>query len=402
MAKLQGCWHRSVAEIPEPAWQALVEPYQLPHFSWDWLDCLERSGTVSPRYGWQSCHLSLSRQGTTIAVAPLYLKGHSYGEFVFDQAFAQLAAQLGCAYYPKLLGMSPLTPAVGYRFFIAPGEDAATVTALMLQLVDDLCRRNGIFSANFLYAADDWADLAEQAGCACWQQSRSEWQRDGQLQFADYLSRFNANQRRNIKRERQAVAGAGLTVTPLAGDAVPAPMLLRMHDFYSAHCARWGPWGSKYLSEAFFELAAERLRTHLVLFSAHRGDPLEPVAMSLCLRSRQQLWGRYWGSDEEVSGLHFETCYYAPIAWALAHGVDAFDPGAGGRHKRRRGFHARPFRCLHRWTHSGFDALVRGWLPEANAHVAAAIDAENADLPFSAAPPPLAGANANGEREHGS
>ena len=390
MVKLQGCWHRSIAEIPKTAWHALVDPYQLPHFSWDWLDCLERSGTVSPRYGWQSCHLSLRRQHTVIAVAPLYLKGHSYGEFVFDQAFARLAEQLGCAYYPKLLGMSPLTPAMGYRFFIAPGEDAATLTALMLRLVDDFCQHQGIFSANFLYAADDWADLAEQAGCATWLQSRSEWQRNGQQSFADYLGCFNANQRRNIKRERQAVAKADITVTPLAGEAIPPGMLQRMHGFYSAHCARWGPWGSKYLSEAFFALAAERLRSHLVLFSAHRDDPLDPVAMSLCLCNHQQLWGRYWGSQEEVNGLHFETCYYAPIAWAVQQGLDAFDPGAGGQHKRRRGFQAQPFRCLHRWMHRGFDSLIRGWLPEANNHMLQAIDAENADLPFKKSPPPLA------------
>lgn len=381
-ADLQARWHRSIAEIPQPAWQALVAPHDLPHFSWDWLHCLEISGTVAPRHGWQSCHLGLWRHKELIAVAPLYLKAHSYGEFVFDQAFAQVAGQLGLEYYPKLLGMSPLTPALGYRFFMAPGEDQRSMTRLMFKLVDDLCRRNGILSANFLYAAADWAVLAEQAGCATWLQPRSEWRRTGENHFTDYLARFNANQRRNIKRERRAVAQAGISLTPMAGEEIPPGMLQQMHGFYSAHCARWGPWGSKYLTEDFFRLAEQRLRRHLALFSAHEGDPLAPVAMSLCLRNDHQLWGRYWGSDVEVSGLHFETCYYTPIAWALEQGIEQFDPGAGGSHKQRRGFRAEPFSCLHRWLDPTLDQLLRSWLPPANRRLVAQINVLNNRLPL--------------------
>jgi len=381
-ADLQARWHRSIAEIPQPAWQALVAPHDLPHFSWDWLYCLEISGTVAPRHGWQSCHLGLWRHKELIAVAPLYLKAHSYGEFVFDQAFAQVAGQLGLEYYPKLLGMSPLTPALGYRFFMAPGEDQRSMTRLMFKLVDDLCRRNGILSANFLYAAADWAVLAEQAGCATWLQLRSEWRRTGEHHFTDYLARFNANQRRNIKRERRAVAQAGISLTPMAGEEIPPGMLQQMHGFYSAHCARWGPWGSKYLTEDFFRLAEQRLRRHLALFSAHEGDPLAPVAMSLCLRNDHQLWGRYWGSDVEVSGLHFETCYYTPIAWALEQGIEQFDPGAGGSHKQRRGFRAEPFSCLHRWLDPTLDQLLRSWLPPANRRLVAQINVLNNRLPL--------------------
>ncbi|MCY4173894.1 MAG: GNAT family N-acetyltransferase [Cyanobacteria bacterium MAG CAR3_bin_5] len=381
-ADLQARWHRSITEIPQPAWQALAAPHDLPHFSWDWLHCLELSGAVTPRHGWQSCHLSLWRRQELIAVAPLYLKAHSYGEFVFDQAFAQVAGQLGLEYYPKLLGMSPLTPALGYRFFTAPGEDQQAMTQYMLKLVDDLCRRNGILSANFLYAAADWAVLAEQAGCAPWLQLRSEWRRTGEADFTDYLARFTANQRRNIKRERNAVARAGISLTPMAGEEIPPGMVQRMHGFYSAHCARWGPWGSKYLTEDFFQLAEQRLRRHLVLFSAHEGDPLAPVAMSLCLRNGRQLWGRYWGSDVEVNGLHFETCYYTPINWAIAQGIQQFDPGAGGSHKQRRGFQGEPFTCLHRWFDPTLDQLLRAWLPESNRRLVQQINSLNARMPL--------------------
>ncbi|MFM2174574.1 MAG: hypothetical protein RLZZ54_2501 [Cyanobacteriota bacterium] len=378
-----------MADIPEAQWHALVSAEPLPFYSWSWLVGLESSGSVVPRQGWQPCHLGLWQGDQLIAAAPLYLKGHSYGEFVFDQSFAQLAAQLGQRYYPKLLGMSPVSPVVGYRFFTAPGEDAAALTALMLELIDAFCREHQIFSCNFLYVDPAWQPLAEAAGCATWLNQQSLWSNQGYGDFNAYLASFNANQRRNIKRERKAVQAAGLQVTAVVGEDISAALITRMHGFYEQHCARWGPWGSKYLTEAFFDHAAAQLRQHLVLFSAHRGDPEQPVAMSLCVHTDTHLWGRYWGSDAEIENLHFEVCYYAPIEWAIQRGIQHFDPGAGGSHKRRRGFLARSHASLHRWYHPRFDAIVRRWLPEANAEQLHEIEAINAELPFTAKPPVL-------------
>jgi uncharacterized protein len=387
MAELQATWHRSLADIEESAWDRLLAETAPPFYRWRWLRQLEASGSIVPRQGWQPCHLSLARGDELIAVAPLYLKGHSYGEFVFDQSFAQLAGQLGLRYYPKLVGMSPVSPVQGYRFLIAPGEDAPALTALLLELIDQFCREHRILSCNFLYVDPAWQLLAEAAGCAPWVNQQSQWSNPGHRDFEGYLASFNANQRRNIKRERRAVAAAGLVVEPLEGEAIPPELVGRMHDFYEQHCARWGPWGSKYLSEAFFaELAGDpMLRRHLVLFSAHRGDPGEPVAMSLCVRGGDHLWGRYWGSDVEIDCLHFEVCYYAPIEWAIASGIRHFDPGAGGSHKRRRGFVAQPRVSLHRWSDRRFEAILRDWLPGANAEMAREIEAINAELPFTAA-----------------
>lgn len=391
MAELTARWHRSLTEIAEAHWQALTAPSSLPFYSWRWLQALEGSGSIAPRQGWQPLHLSLWRGEQPVAVAPLYLKGHSYGEFVFDQSFAQLAGQLGLRYYPKLLGMSPVSPVQGYRFHIAPGEDEAALTALLFRLIDDFCAEQGILSCNFLYVDPRWQPLAEAAGCATWLNQQSLWSNPGYGGFNDYLNSFNANQRRNIRRERQSVAAAGITVTPLAGEDLPPALVRRMHAFYAEHCSRWGPWGSKYLSEAFFGQLADDpgLRRHLVLFSAHRGDPHDPLAMSLCVYGDTMLWGRYWGSDEEIENLHFEVCYYAPIEWAIGRGIQRFDPGAGGSHKRRRGFLAQPHASLHRWYQPRFDAIVRRWLPEANASQLEEIEAINAELPFKAAVPGL-------------
>ncbi|MFT7657942.1 MAG: putative N-acyltransferase, partial [Cyanobium sp.] len=169
MAELQARWHQSLAAIPELSWDALLaaaHPQGLPFYRWRWLQQLEASASIVPRQGWQGCHLGLWRAGQLVAVAPLYLKGHSYGEFVFDQSFAQLAGQLGLSYYPKLVGMSPVSPVQGYRFLIDPAEDSAAITALMMELIDDFCRQNAILSCNFLYVDPAWQPLAEAAGCA--------------------------------------------------------------------------------------------------------------------------------------------------------------------------------------------------------------------------------------------
>ena len=395
MAELHIRWYRATSELPRQRWQELLALSHgtgsdaQPFFSWNWLDHLERSGSIVPREGWQPCHLGVWRGERLVAVAPLYLKGHSYGEFVFDQSFAQLADQLGLRYYPKLLGMSPLSPVEGYRFLIDPDEDEQALTGAMLEAIDGFCRHNRILSCNFLYVDPRWRPLAQAAGCATWLNQQGQWSNPGHRSFDDYLAGFNANQRRNIRRERRAVAAAGLTVTPLTGESISATLLERVHVFYARHCSRWGPWGSKYLTESFFTQAPDEVRRQLVVFSAHQqgGDPLQPLAMSMCVRGGDALWGRYWGSDLELENLHFEVCYYAPIQWAIHEGIQRFDPGAGGRHKRRRGFLAEPRMSLHRWTDPRFDALLRQWLPEANRAMEQEIEAVNAELPFAATVP---------------
>ena len=391
MTALTARWHQSIREIPEQHWQELVGDQAIPFYRWGWLEALESSGSIVPQQGWQPLHLALWRDERPIAVAPLYLKGHSYGEFVFDQSFARLAADLGLRYYPKLLGMSPVSPVLGYRFHMLEGEDHQQLTRVLLQTIDRFCEQNGILSCNFLYVDPQWRSLAEAAGCAAWLNQQSLWSRGSDRSFEDYLKGFNANQRRNIKRERKAVAQAGLTVTPLTGDQLDRELLQIMHGFYEQHCAQWGAWGSKYLEEAFFEaLASPEQRQQVVLFSAHRGDPRDPVAMSLCVRDHNHLWGRYWGTREEIDCLHFEVCYYAPIQWAIEQGLEHFDPGAGGSHKRRRGFVARPHASLHRWYQPQMNELIRAWLPQVNGITLQEIDAINAELPFKAETPTLA------------
>ena len=169
MASLTARWHRSIHEIPQSQWEELLAEQVSPFYRWSWLEALEDSGSVAPDQGWQPLHLSLWRgDESLIAIAPLYLKGHSYGEFIFDQSFARLAGDLGLRYYPKLIGMSPVSPVQGYRFHIHPDEDAQDITVMLLRLIDEFAARNNILSCNFLYVDPAWQPLAEAAGCAGW------------------------------------------------------------------------------------------------------------------------------------------------------------------------------------------------------------------------------------------
>ncbi|NJN49471.1 MAG: GNAT family N-acetyltransferase, partial [Alkalinema sp. RL_2_19] len=204
-------WINKVAEIPQTAWDGLALKLETPFLEWSWLNNMETSGSTTAQTGWLPNHLVVWRGSDLIAMAPLYVKGHSYGEFVFDHQWAELSERLGIDYYPKLLGMSPFTPAEGYRFLIASGEDEAMLTEMMVGAIDQFCTRNQISGCHFLYVDREWQQLMEDLGFRAWKHHSYIWQNQDFATFDDYLQSFNANQRRNIKRERKAVANTGLS-----------------------------------------------------------------------------------------------------------------------------------------------------------------------------------------------
>jgi predicted N-acyltransferase len=375
-------WIRQIHEIPQAAWDEMALPLKTPFLEWTWLHTMERSGSAVANAGWLPNHLTVWRDHTLVAAAPLYLKSHSYGEFVFDHQWADLAHRLGIEYYPKLLGMSPFTPAEGYRFLIAPGEDEVMLTEMMVAAIDQFCDRNHISGCHFLYVDPDWRPLMEQVGFTPWLHHSYIWQNDGFGTFDDYLARFNANQRRNIKRERKSLDKAGLRLEPLAAEAIHRAMCSQMYDFYADTCDKFGWWGSKYLTRKFFEQLYPDYAHRVVLFAAYSEDIDEPVGMSFCLYKGDRLYGRYWGCREEYNHLHFNACYYRPIEWAIDHGITLFDPGAGGRHKKRRGFPARPNHSLHRFYANRLQKILINYIDEINEAEQQEIEAINLNLPL--------------------
>lgn len=375
-------WIDKIAEIPQTEWDALAMPLKTPFLEWEWLHNMETSGSVNAKAGWLPSHLAIWRDRTLIAAAPMYLKGHSYGEFVFDHQWADLAHRLGIEYYPKLLGMSPFTPAEGYRFLIAPGEDEDQITELMVGAIDQFCVRNRISGCNFLYADPEWRQQMERHGFVSWLHHSYIWTNQGFQTFDDYLGAFNANQRRNIKRERKAVTQAGLRLQPLTGEELSKAMMSRVYEFYSDTCDKFGWWGSKYLTRRFFEQLYPNYCHRVVLFAVYDESNPHPIGMSFCLTKGDQLYGRYWGATQDFDNLHFDTCYYTPIEWAIAHNIQTFDPGAGGRHKKRRGFPAAPNHSLHRFYDARFTKILYSYINQVNEMEQREIDAINQDLPF--------------------
>ncbi|GAB4526029.1 MAG: GNAT family N-acetyltransferase [Pleurocapsa sp.] len=376
-------WITKFSEFPQSDWDALAKPLDTPFLEWEWLNNLETSGSATSRTGWQPCHLAVWRERTLIGAAPLYIKGHSYGEFVFDHQWADLSHRLGIEYYPKLLGMTPFTPAVGYRFLIASGEDEEEITGIMVAAIDHFCDRNHISGCNFLFVDPDWRNTMESYGFSSWLHHSYIWSNHDFNNFDDYLKMFKSSQRKNIKRERKAVVQAGLRTEVLVGQEIPKHLYPAIYRFYSNTCDKFY-WGSKYLTRKFFEQLYSSYRDRVLLVVAYtEKDDKNPVGLSFCLHKNQNLYGRYWGCLEEYDCLHFEACYYQPIAWAIENGIQMYDPGAGGRHKKRRGFPATANYSLHRFYNRSMSQILRNHIDQINQMEQEEMDAINNNLPFN-------------------
>ena len=379
-------WVDSISNLDPAAWNELAGPLPTPFLEWEWLHLMEASGSTSAKTGWLPNHLTLWSDRNLIAAAPLYIKGHSAGEFVFDYVWADLASQLNIGYYPKLVGMSPFTPMMGYRFLIAPGEDEDALTQIMIKEIDRFCQRLRLSGCSFLFVDPNWQSRFLRDAYSQWMHQSYIWQNRGYRSFDDYLTMFNSNQRRNIKRERKTMESQGITLRVVEGQQIPQSFMPIIYDYYVRTNAKFGPWGCKFLNYSFFDGLYHRYRHRLVAVTAYdRRDPNgSPAGMSLLVTKGDKLYGRYWGCAKSIKNLHFNACYYIPIEWAISRAVQSFDPGAGGPHKLRRGFSAIPNYSLHRFADHRLKRLMQSHIDEINRMEQEHIDTLNAELPFSA------------------
>ena len=332
-------------------------------------------------------HLTVRRADELVAAAPLYLKGHSSGEFVYDYMWVDVAQQLGVKYYPKLVGMIPATPSVGYRFLVAPGENEEELTDLMLEEIDQVCKKNGVAGLAFNFVDPDWHRFMKRYSFNCWRHQSFLWENEGFSSFEDYLKVFNKNQRRNIRRERASMEEQGITIRTFLGDEIPEryfPLMFRFHDRTND---QFGMWAARFLNRRFFEGMPE-FRHRLLYVAAfsdegRNGKEADPVAMSFLSVKDDFLVGRYWGTSRYFDNLHFNACYYAPIEWAIEHGVKQFDPGAGSSHKIRRGFKAVANYSLHRFYDQRLHYIMAANIERINGMEQKNIDAMNTALPFA-------------------
>ena len=377
-------WIKDIAEVDKIAWNSLAKAMPSPFFEWEWLHQIEASGSTGAQTGWLPFHLTIWKEARLVAAAPLYIKGHSAGEFVFDHIWADVAGRVGIEYYPKLVGMSPFTPMIGYRFLIAADEDEEVLTGLMVKEIKALCSRFRLSGCSFLFVDPQWHQMLSSHGFIGWLHQSYAWQNSRFQSFEDYLAVFNANQRRNIKRERQAIESQGITIKILQGDEIPTAYFPLIYSLYERTNDKFGPWGCKYLTERFFEGLSRDFRHRLVVVAAFNGtQQTRPLGMSMLVTKGDQLFGRYWGASQNIRSLHFNACYYAPIEWAIANGIKQFDPGAGGPHKLRRGFTAIPNYSLHHFTDSRLQNIMQTHIGEINRLEQEQIDALNQRLPFA-------------------
>ncbi len=371
----------SIKEINKKTWNELVKDIHNPFYDWQWLYNLELSKSVARETGWQPLYFLAYENEEICGIAPLFLKNHSYGEFIFDQSFVRLAQDLNLNYYPKLIGMSPYSPINGYQFLYKQNQNKREITHSLIRNIDNFALKNKILSCNFLYVNEDWGQYLKSLGYKEWLNISSEWNSQGEKTFDDFLSRFNSNQKRNIKKERKSIAKQNLAIKIHTEDSINREIMKKMHNFYEQHCLRWGVWGSKYLTYEFFENILDN-RKSLLIFSASRNNSDNTLAMSMCLKNDKNIWGRYWGSKEEIPNLHFELCYYQPINWAIQNKITSFDPGAGGKHKRRRGFFAKGTKSFHKWFNKNMEDIISPWLSKVNSQTLTEIELENDSIPF--------------------
>lgn len=310
---------------------------------------MEDTGCVTPEAGWLPQIVTLYEDDRLVGALPAYLKGNSYGEFVYDWAWADLAHRMGVEYYPRLIVASPFSPVTGPRMLVAPdGTDAQqrvwrdALGDAMAEIVD----RSGLSSGHVLFAPEAEARALEDRGWFLRVAHQYHWHNDGYADFDDFLSRFRSKRRRSIRRERRLVRDAGYTIETLAGPDVSVALMDRIFEFYAATCDRY-VWGRRYLNRDFFAQVHETMPDLIRVFIA-RDASGDIVAGTFNLQKGDRLYGRYWGAVADAPLLHFETCYYSMIEFAIARGLAAVEPGQGGEHKYTRGFAPQPMYSAHR------------------------------------------------------
>ncbi|MGE0253799.1 MAG: GNAT family N-acetyltransferase [Alphaproteobacteria bacterium] len=343
-----------IADVPAASWDALTDGDN-PFVSHTFLHCLEESGSAGPRAGWIPRHLVIEdAKGRLAAACPLYLKSHSQGEYVFDHGWAHAWERAGGTYYPKLQVAVPFSPVPGPRLLVGGGADAAALRRALASTLETLAERLDVSSVHVTFP--DKADW-EALGAAGWIQRvgrQFHWANAGYRDFDDFLAALSSRKRKNIRKERKAIADAGIEVRALSGTDIAPRHWDAFYRFYQDTYDR--KWGHPYLTRQCFDLLQHRMGDSVVLVMAFRGE--RPIAGALNLKGPTALFGRNWGCAEDVPFLHFECCYYQAIDYAIAHGLQRVEAGTQGPHKIQRGYMPVETYSAHYIPDRGFRAAV--------------------------------------------
>ncbi len=378
----------SLGAIPAAEWDALVptagdrpvDPFTTHRF----LRALESSGSVGRGTGWQPQHLlARDAEGQLVGAAPLYVKSHSQGEYIFDHAFADAWTRAGGRYYPKLQSAVPFTPATGRRFL-----GAEVARGPLMQALRDAAAQNGLSSAHVTFCTEAEAQAGVAAGFLHRVTQQYHWQDASFGDFEGFLASLSSRKRKTIRKERAVAQGFGGTIRALTGDGIRPAHWDAFWAFYQDTGSR--KWGRPYLTREFFEAAHETMRDDVLLVLAERDG--RAVAGALNFIGATTLYGRYWGCLEDHPCLHFELCYYQAIDWALAHGLNRVEAGAQGEHKLARGYLPEKVHSLHWFADERFGQAVADYLREEGAALRSEMRLLESFAPFRRGEAPARGA----------
>lgn len=384
---------KSLKSISASHWNKLWSS-DYPFTRYEFLTALEYSDSATSITGWTPQHCLIFEDEQLLAAMPLYSKTHSYGEYVFDWSWANAFHENGYNYYPKLLNAIPFTPTTGPRWAFAPHLNAAqqqTLLGVLLEAVARHVREHSYSSFHSLFAnaaqraqalrcmnateATDRPSLTLRSRIDC----QFHWFNQGFTSFADFLDTFNARKRKNLKKERRKIVEQSIHVSMLEGHLLTTEDWQQFYRLYQrTYLKRSGHTG--YLNEGFFQLLGRDLPHNIVMAKAVRDG--EWIAAALYMRDDKTLYGRYWGATEEFDGLHFECCYYQGIEYAIAKGIQRFDPGAQGEHKIARGFTPVFTASLHHIEHPAFDRAISDFLQQEQRHIVKYCQQARSELPF--------------------
>ena len=367
----------SIQEIDAKTWNALANPPNRPFnpfIAHEFLAALEASKSVAPEAGWAPMHLVLEEHGRPFGVAPLYAKGHSQGEYVFDHHWADAFARAGGQYYPKLLCAAPFTPVPGPRLLAA--DDAGRLNLALA--LSRIAAQIGASSVHVNFTGKEEQDLLGQAGFLPRMGEQFHWFNRGYDTFDDFLGELVSRKRKAIARERRGAVADGIVIRRLIGAEISERHWDAFWLFYQDTGAR--KWGRPYLTRSFFRLIAETMAGRLLLIVAERDG--EPIAGALHFIGGDTLYGRYWGCTQDVPFLHFELCYHQAVEFAIERGLARVEAGAQGDHKIARGYEPVPTYSAHWIANESFRDAIAHYLDAERHQTGHEIEALKQYTPF--------------------
>ena len=365
-----------IAQIEPQQWNSLVQDNN-PFLRHEFLSALETHACVGEHFGWLPRHIAVYQDDELVAAMPLYEKYNSYGEFVFDNAWADAWHQHGLSYFPKLVSSIPYTPAMGQRLLVKASLEK-THYPVLLSVLKEVATQIDASGVHILFPEPQQLQWLAEQPLMIRHDCQFHWQNKGYSSFDEFLAQLSSRKRKNIIKERQSVATAGVTIKRLDGYQATDEDWKKMAYFYQRTFAE--KWGTATLNYDFFREVAQKMPEQVVLVLAERDN--QCLAGALMYRSASRLYGRFWGCDETVKGLHFEACYYQGIEYCIEQGLEFFEPGAQGEHKVARGFVPTLTRSAHFMRHEHFKQAIEHFVEHEKNNVLAYIEDINQHLPY--------------------